>query len=432
MCQGSGLRRGIFGVPSVTSHTRATAEGRAGTLRVLFPIPPDLNMLPVGMMPVPGTAPVRDPATDAGPPVSPRSRVPAQAPVGLSSLPPRLRDEETQRPPPRDVAHLAAISKEARENHPEAVTAAARVHGANGADLENLGRLLNGPDGIAKLPPLLQAEPWRAAALRLGDLATQVADQPEPTRTGLFDTLLQMTGRLPEAARGIPLTRLAVAVQHLPEPDRHPRFAGVMAQAGPLPDADRLPLEIQSAGILHTLPAGDRASGFAQVLRAAGNRPADTRLAVIQKLRHQLQCLPASDQLAAFVSLVNGSLAHGARGAWEATHLLPYIPHLPQDARYEAFSALTQRFGLLRDDDEHRSTAAMLLSGQIRHLPPASHEAAARQVADVLQPLHTPLRNRLLPALAAAAPAAARDALHLVLAEGGTASLSHAGASARA
>lgn len=338
----------------------------------------------------------------------------------------------THRLPPRDVVHLAAISKEARENYAEAVTAAAQVHEVKGAKLEVLGRLLNGPDGIAKLPPLLQTEPWRAAAVRLGELANQVADQPEPARTGLFDGLLQMAGRLPEAERGIPLTRLAGAVQHLPEPDRHPRFAGLLARAGPLPDADRLPLEDQFAGTLHTLPTGDRASGFAQVLLAAGNRPAEHRLTVIQKLRHQLQCLPASDQLAAFVSLVNGSLALGAQGAWEATHLLPYIVHLPQGARYEAFSALTHRFGLLGDDNEHRSTAAMLLSGRIRNLPPASHEAAARQIAGVLRPLNAPLRNRLLPALIAAVPAAARNAMRQALAVDGAASLSRAGTSARA
>lgn len=432
MCQGSGLRRAIFGAPAVTSRTRGKVERGTGTLPGPSPTPPDLRMLPVRMTPVPGTAPVRDPAANAAPPVIPLIRVPGQAPVGLSALPAGLRDEVTHRLPPRDVVQLAATCKEARENYAEAVTAAARAQEAAGANLEILGRLLNGPDGIAKLPPLLQAEPWRAAARRLGDLAKQVADHPQPARTARFDSLIQMAGRLPKTERGAPLTRLAFAVQYLPEPDRHPRFAALLAPTGPLPDANRQPVEDQLAQTLHTLPTGDRARGFAQVLLAAGNRPAEHRLTVIQKLRHQLRRLPASDRLAAFVSLVNASLALGAQGAWQATHLAPYIADLPEGARYEAFSALTHRLGWMGDDDEHRSTAALLLSGRIQHLPSASHEAAARQIAAVLRPLNAPLCHWLMPALVAAVPATARNAMRQALAEDGAASLSREGTSARA
>ena len=370
--------------------------------------------------------------------MSPRSRIPDQAPVDLSSLPAGLRDEVTHRLPPRDVVRLAAISKQARENYAEAAaeatlntleTVAARIHEAKGADLATLDRLLNGPGGIAGLPPLLQAGPWRAAAESLGDLVNQVADQPEPARTGLFDHILQMARRLPEAERGIPLTHLAAVIQHLPQPDRHSRFAELPTQAGPLPDADRLQLEEQLAKTIHTLAAGERASAFRQVLTAATTRPSQSRRTFIQALRHQLEHLPAPDRLAAFLSLVDQSIAPGAQGAWEAIHLFPYLPRLPPDSKHQAFSALVRRLGLLREDDPDRLTGAVQLSRRIRDLPPASHEEAARQIAEVLRPLNASLRKHVLEA--PAVPPAVKNAMRQAVA-GDTASTSGgAGTSAR-
>ena len=362
-----------------------------------------------------GTGTAQGPAADTGQPASPRSRAPDQ-PHFLSALPPELRDEVAQHLAPRDVVCLKATYKQAKADFANALTAAEVAMEARAANLGTIDRLLNGPDGITKLPPLLQAEPWRAAAKRLGELARQVTDQPGPARTDWFDSVLQMVGRLPEVERGIPLTRIAVAIQHLPEPDRHPRFAGLLTQASQLPDADRLPLEEHLAKTLHTLATGDRSSGFRQVLMAAGTQPAESRRTVIQGLRHQLQQLPASDQLAAFLALVDRSRALGAEGAWEATHLFPYLPLLPPDAKHEAFSALTRRLGLLHEDDPHRLTAAVLLCSRIQALPPASHEEAARQIAEVLRPLSAALRKYLLASPDATVPPAVKNAMRQAVA----------------
>jgi len=375
---------------------------------------------------------VQQPDTAEEQSLAPRSMAPAHAFFDLPRLPPELRGEVALRLTPRAAAALVQTSPDMRASFSDAATAARLGHVAKTADLPTIERLLNDPAGIAALPAALRTGPGSAASDRLGDLTTQLKELPEPARTPPFDKILRLASQLSGREQAIPLTLLAAAIPHLPEPDRHARFAALLDQAPHLSDADQSILEAQLAEVIQTLAATHRADGFRQVLRTAGDRAGKSRRKFIQTLRHQLPHLPAADQLTAFRSLVNQSRGRGTQGAWEVNHLISYFAGLPMGAKHEAFRALTDRLGSLPDDDPIRLQAAVSMSHRIQDLPPASRDEAARQVAEVLRPLHPRLHIWVLARSDAEVPPAVKNALRQAASHDTQARLSRAGTSARA
>lgn len=209
-------------------------------------------MLPTGMTPVAGTATAQGPAAEAAQPVSPRNRAPGPNHFDLAGLPSGLRDEVTRRMAPRDVLRLAAASRQDREDHADAARAARQVLEAQVASPETIGRLLNGPGGIAELPPIFQAAPRKAVIQRLNDLAMQVGALPEPDRPARFSAVLDRTQTL-GAEGGTTLTYLAVHVAGLPEGARHGAFCGLANRLKLLP-VDHASRTIASLTLSRSIP----------------------------------------------------------------------------------------------------------------------------------------------------------------------------------
>lgn len=329
----------------------------------------------------------------------------------LPGLPPDLRGEVAQRLAPRSAAALILTSREMLASFGDAARAGRFCHEANGAGLQVLERLLTDQAGIATLPTALRAAPDSAVAGRLGELAQQLTEWPQQARTATFDKILLLLALVSSPATAGPLARLATAIASLPEPHRHTRFVALLSQGRSLPDADHLVLEVQRAEVIQKLPKPQRADAFRQLVHEAEDRTGEARGKVSQALRLQLPHLPAAVQVIAFRSLVDRSGRPDAQQGWEASHLVPYLAGLPMDARHEAFMALTRRLDMLPDDSQFRLLAALPLARRIKRLPSASHDEAARRIADVLRPLGGHHCNWVLTKSDADVPPAVKDAL---------------------
>lgn len=204
------------------------------------------------MTPVAGTAAAQGLAADMEQPASPRNRTPNPTHFDLAGLPSDLRNEVTRCMAPRDVVRLAATSRQAREDYADAARAATWVLEAQVANPETIDRLLNGPAGIAELPPIFQAAPRQAVIQRLNDLAMQVRALPEPDRPARFASILDRAQTL-GADGGRALTHLAGHVADLPEGARHEAFRGLANRLKLLP-ADHGSRTIASLTLSRSIP----------------------------------------------------------------------------------------------------------------------------------------------------------------------------------
>ncbi len=345
------------------------------------------------MVPALGRAAATDAHATAPPDRRPAQSVPQgpsaqpQASFNLAGLPLDLRGEVAQRLAPRSAAALAQTSRDMRAAFGDAATAARLGHAAHTADLPGTERLLTARTGIASLPAALRTAPAAAVARRLGALALQVQDLPEPARLATFDNILRLADQMAGAASAVPLPGLAAALPALPEPHRHAGFVALQTRATRMPDADRAVLDMQLTKAIPALPMAHRAAAFQAMLTAAAHHAGQARRGLSQALRHQLPHLPAADRLTAFRALVERSRGPEAQHGWEAHHLVHYVADVPIDSRHDALGALALRLSALPEDEQIRLPAALPLARIIQTLPPAHRDDAARRIAHVLQPL---------------------------------------------